>query len=364
MSSLIQDWSQKIEEIVKQSIQSVETAKNLQQLEKLRVDLLGRQGILTGYLKELGKIPVEFRSEGGKTVHAAKQRVEENLEKKRLTLEAEESALKLQEEKLDVTLPGWTRKRGHLHPITQVTREIVEAFVQIGFSVHEGTEIETDYYNFEALNIPKNHPARDMQDTLYVSQGTSPLGQRSSSLELGLGDELLLRTHTSPIQIHVMKQQKPPLRVIAPGRVYRSDEVDASHSPMFHQVEGFMVGYDIKFSHLKYVLAYFAKRVFGEKAKVRFRPSFFPFVEPGADVYISCTICDGAGCRTCSSKGWLEVLGAGMVHPKVFEAVGYNPEEVTGFAFGMGIERITMLKYGIHDIRLFYENDARFLKQF
>jgi phenylalanyl-tRNA synthetase alpha chain len=346
MSSLIQDWSKKIEEIVKQSIQSIETTKNLQQLEKRRVDLLGRQGILTGYLKELGKLPAEFRSEGGKTVHAAKQKVEENLEKKRLHLEEEEKNLRLQYEKLDVTLPGWTRKRGHLHPITQVTREIVEAFVQIGFSVHEGTEIETDYYNFEALNIPKDHPARDMQDTLYVS------------------DELLLRTHTSPIQIHVMKQQQPPLRVIAPGRVYRSDEVDASHSPMFHQVEGFMVGKDIKFSHLKYVLAYFAKRVFGEKAKVRFRPSFFPFVEPGADVYVSCTICDGAGCRTCSSKGRLEVLGAGMVHPKVFEAVGYDSEEVTGFAFGMGIERIAMLKYGIHDIRLFYENDARFLKQF
>jgi phenylalanyl-tRNA synthetase alpha chain len=350
----IQDWSKEIDVIVQQAGQAIETTKDLSLLEKHRVTLLGRNGRLTEKLKELGKFPPEFRPAGGKSVNLAKQKIEELLEKARSRLEAEDRVLNLEKEKLDVTLPGWTRKRGHLHPITQVTREIVEAFVQIGFSVHEGTEIETDYYNFEALNIPKDHPARDMQDTLYVSQGTSPQG----------GDELLLRTHTSPIQIHVMKQQQPPLRVIAPGRVYRSDEVDASHSPMFHQVEGFMVGKDIKFSHLKYVLAYFAKRVFGEKAKVRFRPSFFPFVEPGADVYVSCTICDGAGCRTCSSKGWLEVLGAGMVHPKVFEAVGYDSEEVTGFAFGMGIERIAMLKYGIHDIRLFYENDARFLKQF
>lgn len=342
----IQEWSKNVEEIARQASNAIETSATLSQLEEHRINLLGRNGLLTEKLKELGKFPPEFRPTGGKTVNLAKQRIEELLEKTRSRLEGEARDLNLQKEKLDVTLPGWIRKRGHLHPITQVSREIVEAFVQIGFSVHEGPEIETDYYNFEALNIPKHHPARDMQDTLYVS------------------DELLLRTHTSPIQIHVMKQQLPPLRVIAPGRVYRSDEVDASHSPMFHQVEGFMVGEDIKFSHLKYVLAYFAKRVFGEKAKVRFRPSFFPFVEPGADVYVSCTICDGAGCRTCSSKGWLEVLGAGMVHPKVFEAVGYDPEKVTGFAFGMGVERIAMLKYGIHDIRLFYENDARFLKQF
>jgi phenylalanyl-tRNA synthetase alpha chain len=243
-------------------------------------------------------------------------------------------------------LPGWVYAYGHQHPITQVTKEIVEAFVQIGFTVHEGTEIETDYYNFEALNIPKDHPARDMQDTLYVS------------------NELLLRTHTSPIQIHVMQNEKPPLRVIAPGRVYRADEVDVSHSPMFHQIEGFLVDDQVSFAQLKYVLVYFAKRLFGEKAKLRFRPSFFPFTEPSAEVDVSCSVCDAAGCRLCSGRGWLEVLGAGMIHPKVFESVGYDPETTTGFAFGMGVERIAMLKYGIHDIRLFYENDTRFLRQF
>ena len=307
---------------------------------------MGRKGVLTELLKELGQLSPAQRPEAGRVVNLAKNRVEELLTQELTRLENSEIHARLSSEKMDVTLPGWKKKRGHLHPLTSVTREVVSAFVEIGFSVHEGPEIETDFFNFEALNIPQDHPARDMQDTLYIT------------------NELLLRTHTSPIQIHVMKESQPPLRVIAPGRVYRSDEVDVSHSPMFHQIEGFMVDQDVTFSHLKYVLSYFAKKVFGEKTKLRFRPSFFPFTEPSAEVDIACSMCEGKGCRLCSNRGWLEILGAGMVHPRVFEAVGYDSEKYTGFAFGMGVERIAMLKYGVHDIRLFYESDVRFLEQF
>ncbi|MBI3276141.1 MAG: phenylalanine--tRNA ligase subunit alpha [Chlamydiae bacterium] len=339
-------YAQKIQKIVEEAQREIKGSDRLETLENQRIYFLGKKGVLTELLKELGKLPSEEKPLVGKILHAGKEKVESLLQTARSSLESSQREAQLENEKLDVTLPGLKPPRGHLHPLTQVMTQIIDAFVQIGFSVEEGPEIETDQYNFEALNMPKDHPARDMQDTLYVSQ------------------DLLLRTHTSPIQIHVMEKRKPPLRIIAPGRVYRRDEVDASHSPMFHQVEGFMVDENVNFSHLKYVLMYFAKRIFGDEAELRFRPSFFPFTEPSAEVDVACSVCSGSGCRVCSQRGWLEILGAGMVHPKVFEAVGYDPEKVTGFAFGMGVERIAMLKYGINDIRLFFENDQRLLEQF
>lgn len=346
MSHPIETWAKKVDDLVVKAEHSIGSAQSLEALENERVHFLGKKGTMTQFLKELGTLSPDERPEVGKLIHSGKTKVESLLASAQERLQSHQKSFQLKTETLDVTLPGVSRDLGHSHPITQVTEEIIQAFVQIGFSVEEGPEIETDEYNFEALNIPKDHPARDMQDTLYLSK------------------ELLLRTHTSPIQIHVMKERKPPLRIIAPGRVYRRDEVDVTHSPMFHQIEGFLVDQDVSFSHLKFVLTYFAKRIFGEKSKLRFRPSFFPFTEPSAEVDVSCSVCEGSGCRVCSNRGWLEVLGAGMVHPKVFEAVGYDPQTVTGFAFGMGVERIAMLKYGVNDIRLFFENDQRFLKQF
>ncbi|MBI1884122.1 MAG: phenylalanine--tRNA ligase subunit alpha [Chlamydiae bacterium] len=346
METSIQSLSSKVHDILQEAEKAIHASQSLDALDRERVHWLGRKGVLTEFLKGLGKLPPDQKPQVGKIVHTAKEKVETWLEACKLRLESEKRKIQLQQEKLDITLPGKSRKYGHLHPLTRVASEIVNVFVQMGFSVEEGPEIETDYYNFEALNIPKDHPARDMQDTLYLSK------------------DLLLRTHTSPIQIHVMKERKPPLRVIAPGRVYRADDVDVSHSPMFHQVEGFYVDRDVSFAHLKYTLVHFAKRIFGEKTRLRFRPSFFPFTEPSAEVDIACSVCEGSGCRLCSGRGWLEILGAGMIHPNVFEAVGYDPSAFTGFAFGMGVERIAMLKYGIHDIRLFFENDMRFLEQF
>jgi phenylalanyl-tRNA synthetase alpha chain len=252
---------------------------------------------------------------------------------------------RLSSETIDVTLPGKYTPVGREHPINKVLREIEDIFVSMGFGIEEGPQVELDYYNFEALNVPKDHPARDMQDTFYIT------------------DDVLLRTHTSPVQIRTMEKQKPPLRFIAPGKVYRCD-ADISHTPMFHQVEGLMVDTDVSFSDLKGVLETFIHRMFSPETPVRFRPSFFPFTEPSAEVDIGCIFCEGKGCQVCKGTGWLEILGAGMVNPRVFEMVGYNPEVYTGFAFGMGVERITMLKYGIDDIRLFFENDLRFLRQF
>lgn len=346
MDDIIREWSRRISAILNEAEAAVASAQDLDRLEACRVYYLGRKGVLAAFLKDLGNVPAQRRPEAGKMVNDAKNAIEQRLVSVKALLEGIQSAANLERETLDVTLPGWSRKYGHSHPVTQTAQAIVDIFVQMGFVVHEGPEIETDYYNFEALNIPKDHPARDMHDTLYVSE------------------ELLLRTHTSPIQIHVMQSQKPPMRIIAPGRVYRCDEVDASHAPMFHQIEGFLVDQDVTFSNLKHVFGHFAKVIFGEKAKLRFRPSFFPFTEPSAEVDVACSVCEGSGCRVCSSRGWLEILGAGMIHPKVFEAVGYDPETTTGFAFGMGVERIAMLRYGISDIRLFFENDGRFLNQF
>ena len=314
---------------------------NPKQLEQIRIDFLGKKGLLQGLMKDLRNASPEEKPKLGKDINLLKQHVEQELNNKKL---GSKSAGK-PEDTFDTTLPGRKELTGTLHPITQIMEEINSIFFGLGFQVEEGPEIETDYYNFEALNIPKDHPARDMQDTFYIE------------------DETVLRTHTSPVQIHTMENREPPLRIIAPGKVYRCDS-DVSHTPMFHQIEGLMVDKGVSFSHLKGIMNIFLQEVFGKDTKIRFRPSFFPFTCPSAEVDIQCVICNGKGCRVCSQTGWLEILGAGMVDPAVFKSVGYDSEKWTGFAFGLGIERIAMLKFGINDIRLFFENDLRFLKQF
>ncbi|OGE19752.1 MAG: phenylalanine--tRNA ligase subunit alpha [Candidatus Dadabacteria bacterium RIFCSPHIGHO2_12_FULL_53_21] len=314
-------------------------------LQNLKAKFVGRKGVITEILKGMKDIPDSDRPRMGKLINETKTFVEDLIERRLDELREEKKRRSLYEEKIDVTLPGRGMPVGARHPITQVMEEVTTIFERMGFEVAEGPEVETDYYNFEALNIPKNHPARDMQDTFYVS------------------DEIVLRTHTSPVQIRVMEKRKPPVKVIAPGKVYRCDS-DISHTPMFHQIEGLLVDEGVTFGDLKGVLTEFVRLVFGEGVGVRFRPSFFPFTEPSAEVDIACLICGGKGCRVCKNTGWLEILGCGMVDPEVFKSVGYDPDRYSGFAFGMGIERIAMLKFGINDIRLFFENDIRFLRQF
>ncbi|MBI5188580.1 MAG: phenylalanine--tRNA ligase subunit alpha [Nitrospirae bacterium] len=318
---------------------------NLSELQQLRVKYLGKKGLVTSKLKTLSTVSPELRPAYGRAVNEVKDYIEEEVKKRGSLLKKEEHKKRILSEAIDMTLPGKFTPFGREHPINKVLYEIIDIFISMGFEVEEGPEVEFDYYNFEALNMPKDHPARDMQDTFYISE------------------DIILRTHTSPVQIRVMEKRRPPLKIIAPGKVYRCD-VDISHTPMFHQVEGFMVDTDIAFSDLKWVLESFIHSIFSVETPVRFRPSFFPFTEPSAEVDIGCTFCAGKGCRVCKNTGWLEILGAGMIDPRVFEMVGYNPELYTGFAFGMGVERVTMLKYSIDDIRLFFENDMRFLKQF
>ncbi len=313
------------------------------ELRQLRTDFLGKKGLVTQVMKDMRELSSEQKREVGRHVNELKNWIENEIKEKTEKLKG--SSTEGTDRTLDITLPGRKEARGSLHPITHVMDELIAIFMSLGFQVAEGPEVESDYYNFEALNIPKDHPARDMQDTFYI------------------GGEKVLRTHTSPVQIHVMEKQQPPLRIIAPGKVYRCDS-DISHTPMFHQIEGLMVDENVTFSDLKGVMNIFVHQIFGEKTKVRFRPSFFPFTCPSAEVDIQCVMCSGKGCRVCSQTGWLEILGAGMVDPAVFGTVDYDPEKWTGFAFGMGIERIAMLKYGINDIRLFFENDLRFLQQF
>ena len=320
----------------------VAQAADAEAVNRLRIEFLGKKGHLAQAMQSLRTVPAAEKPAAGKLVNELKQHVERLLGEKSQTFEVKSGKPR---ESFDTSLPGRRETLGSLHPITQTLEEIEAIFHGLGFCVEEGPEIESDYYNFEALNIPKDHPARDMQDTFYI------------------GEETVLRTHTSPVQIHVMERQEPPLRIIAPGRVYRCDS-DVSHTPMFHQIEGLMVDEGVSFSHLKSVMNIFVHQVFGKNTSVRFRPSFFPFTCPSAEVDIQCVMCSGKGCRVCSQTGWLEILGAGMVDPAVFEAVGYDSDKWTGFAFGMGIERIAMLKYGINDIRLFFENDLRFLRQF
>jgi len=323
----------------------LQAVTTLQELSQLKAKYLGKKGVVTLQLKALGALSAEERPLAGKRINELKEAVESLSDAKEAELTHQELAKRLASESIDITLPGKTTGIGRAHPISTVLNEIIDIFVRLGFSVEEGPEVELDHYNFEALNIPKDHPARDMQDTFYIS------------------DDVVLRTHTSPVQVRVMERQKPPLRFIAPGKVYRCD-ADVSHTPMFHQVEGLVVDTHITFSNLKGVLVSFVHQMFGPQVPVRFRPSFFPFTEPSAEIDIGCILCDAKGCRVCKGSGWLEVMGAGMVNPKVLEFGGIDPERYTGFAFGMGVERITMLKYRIDDIRLLFENDLRFLRQF
>ena len=326
-------------------LEELRSTASLSELQQLRVKYLGKKGLVTMKLKTLSTIPPDLRPAYGKAVNEVKEFIEEEIIRAESLLKKEEHKKRSLSEAIDITLPGKTTFFGREHPINRMLSEIAAVFVSMGFEIEEGPEVELDYYNFEALNMPKNHPARDMQDTFYISE------------------DVVIRTHTSPVQIRVMEKRNPPLKVIAPGKVYRCD-ADVSHTPMFHQVEGFMVDTDIAFSDLKGVLELFLHSIFGTDTPVRFRPSFFPFTEPSAEVDIGCIFCSGKGCRVCKNTGWIEILGAGMIHPRVFTSVGYDPEMYTGFAFGMGVERITMLKYSIDDIRLFYENDLRFLRQF
>lgn len=331
-----------IEEICAEAFKEIETAKSSESLNAISVKYLGRKGIITQFLRSISTLPSEERPRAGEKANEAKKILDNAI--KDAINNFESNALK-SADTIDVSLPGRSSFSGSLHPVTQIMRQICDIFTRMGFDIAEGPEIESDYYNFEALNIPKYHPARDMQDTFYVS------------------DNIVLRTHTSPIQVRVMEKRKPPVKIIAPGKVYRSDS-DITHTPMFHQVEGLMVGENISFGDLKGILANFIHLLFDDNISLRFRPSFFPFTEPSAEVDILCVMCRGKGCRVCSYTGWLEILGSGMVHPAVFENVGYDTSQITGFAFGMGVERITMLKYGIDDIRKFFENDLRFLRQF
>ena len=331
-----------IDQIYSKALQEIEAATSADAIQTLNTNYLGRKGVVTQFLRNISSLPAEERPAAGKMANQVKQKIDAAC---RQALEKLQSVSDGMEHAIDVSLPGRRPTSGSLHPITQITNEICDIFSRMGFEVVEGPEVESDYYNFEALNIPKNHPARDMQDTFYVS------------------DDIVLRTHTSPTQPRVMEMKQPPVRMIAPGKVYRCDS-DLTHTPMFHQVEGLLVDKNVSFGDLKGTLTSFVHQMFDPETKLRFRPSFFPFTEPSAEVDILCVICRGKGCRVCSKTGWLEVLGSGMVHPAVFENVNYDTEQYTGFAFGMGVERIAMLKYRIDDIRKYFDNDIRFLKQF
>jgi len=336
----------KIHEIEARVFQELEAVSDASALEELRVRVLGRKGELTGLLRSLGQAPAEERPKLGQLVNAAREKLEKAIEERAEALKGAAKAARLKAEAIDVTLPGVARSAGSLHPMHLVQDTLLSIFTGMGFSVVEGPEVEFDHYNFELLNLPKNHPARDAQDTFYID------------------DEIVLRTHTSPVQARVMTTTKPPIRVVCPGRVYRVDECDATHSPVFHQLEGLVVDEGISMGDLKGTLDLFARKLFGEDIKTRFRPSFFPFTEPSAEFDVSCAACKGEGCRICKGTGWIEVLGCGMVNPKVLAMCGIDATKYTGFAFGMGIERLTILKYNVPDMRYFYENDLRFLAQF
>jgi phenylalanyl-tRNA synthetase alpha chain len=336
----------------------IENINTPEALEELRVKYLGRKGVVAQLTSSIPGLLKEERASFGQQVNALKNRIISLIDAKQKSLSIKPA--KSAQSAVDISLPGIAQDLGRLHPITQVIDEILGIFMRMGFSVVEGPEIETEYNNFTGLNIPLEHPSRDVFDTFYITPQATGHRPQAKSLQ----QKFLLRSHTSPVQIRVMKSHKPPLAVVVPGRVYRPDATDASHSFMFHQIEGFMVDENIRFSDLKGTLEVFAKSVFGQGIKMRFRPHFFPFTEPSAEVDITCIICKGKGCSVCGRKGWLEILGSGMIHPNLFRNVGYDPRKYTGFAFGMGIERIAMLKYGIDDIRLFFENDLRFLKQF
>ena len=340
---------EEIAQLLEQARGSIEQVRGLEELERFRVKFLGRKSRLADIMKSLPHLPAEERAAVGQAANQYKTTLEMQLATKRAALAATAAT-----SALDVTLPGSAIVQGRLHPITRTVDAILSVFTRMGFEIVEGPEVELEYYNFDALNIPKEHPSRESFDTFFLDV-PSPEPTKG---------RLLLRSHTSPVQIRVMERRKPPLRIVVPGTVYRPDPLDPSHSFMFHQVEGLMVDTRISFADLKGVLDHFLKSLFGAQTRTRFRPHFFPFTEPSAEVDIACATCQGSGCSTCGRKGWLEIMGCGMVHPNVFKAVGYDPSKVQGFAFGMGVERIAMLKHGITDIRLFFENDLRFLGQF
>lgn len=331
-----------IEHIYQDAIKELDTVADAEGIKALSIRFLGRKGLITQFLRSISELPEAQRPQAGKKANQTKKALDKAFSTALKKIEAVSSD---SDDRIDVSLPGRSAPCGSLHPITQITQRVCDIFKYLGFNIAEGPETETDYYNFEALNVPKFHPARDMQDTFYIS------------------DNIVLRTQTSPMQIRVMEKQPPPVAIIAPGKVYRCDS-DLTHTPMFHQIEGLLVDKNVSFGDLKGTLTTFVHQMFDDKISLRFRPSFFPFTEPSAEVDILCVMCRGKGCRVCSHSGWLEILGAGMVHPNVFGSVGYDIEEYTGFAFGMGIERIAMLKYGIDDIRKFFDNDLRFLRQF
>ncbi|ADY54621.1 phenylalanyl-tRNA synthetase, alpha subunit [Syntrophobotulus glycolicus DSM 8271] len=338
---------EEIKKIKEESLTLIQSGLTRDELQELKVKVMGKKGSLTALLKQLGSLSSEERPLVGQIINEVRASLEQAWDEKMKELEEQALLKRLEEEFLDITLPGIMMPRGHQHPLTKVIEEIEDIFIGMGFQIAEGPEIETDYYNFEALNLPKDHPARDMQDTFFITE------------------EILLRTQTSPVQIRTMEKLCPglPVKIIAPGKVFRNDD-DATHSPMFHQVEGLLVDRGVRMSDLKGILLTFSRQMFGEDRQIRLRPSFFPFTEPSAEVDVSCMLCGGKGCKLCKGTGWIEILGAGMVHPKVLEAGGYDSVQVTGFAFGMGVERIAMLKYGIEDMRLLFDNDLRFLAQF
>lgn len=337
---------EQLQKILQEALDALKEIKSTPELEALRVRLLGKKGELTGLLRGMGKLSPEERPVMGQLVNSVRQQIEEAMDKQAASITAAEKETRLSAEAIDVTLPGRERRLGALHPISQAENALLDIFTGMGFEVVQGPEIELDHYNFELMNLPKNHPARDAQDTFYIS------------------DNVLLRTHTSPVQARIMTTRKPPIRIVCPGRVYRADEADASHSPVFHQMEGLVIDEHITMGDLKGTLDEFAKAMFGEGVTTRFRPSFFPFTEPSAEVDVSCAACGGKGCKICKGTGWLEILGAGMVNPRVLSMCGIDPDKYTGFAFGMGIERIAILKYQLPDMRCLYENDLRLLSQF
>lgn len=337
---------EQLEAIRQKALNELENAASIQDIEAVRIKFLGKKGELTGILKQMGKLSAEERPVVGQLANVIRSEIEAKIEEDSKSIAQKLQAEKLKAEKIDVTLPGKAKVLGSRHPLTVVLDDIKDVFIGMGFDIVDGPEVEKDYYNFEALNIPKDHPARDTQDTFYINEN------------------IVLRTQTSPVQVRVMEKQQPPIRIISPGRVFRSDAVDATHSPLFHQIEGLVVDKGVSFADLKGTLEIFIKQLYGEDSVVRFRPHHFPFTEPSAEVDVQCFNCHGAGCPLCKGEGWIEILGCGMVHPKVLETCNIDPEVYSGFAFGLGLERIAMRRYNINDLRLFFENDVRFLKQF
>jgi phenylalanyl-tRNA synthetase alpha chain len=337
---------EQLERLRASALAEITESSDLSALEAVRVKFLGKKGEITGILKQMGKLTPEERPVMGQLANAVRQAVEEAVENAADALKEKQKALRLESETLDVTMPGTPAEIGHRHPLSIVLDEVKDIFIGMGFQIADGPEVEWDYYNFEALNIPEGHPARDTQDTFYITE------------------KMLLRTQTSPVQIRYMEGHKPPIRMIAPGRVFRSDPVDATHSPLFHQIEGLVVDKNITMADLKGNLLTLAKKLYGENTEIRLRPHHFPFTEPSCEIDVSCFRCGGKGCPMCKNEGWIEILGAGMVHPKVLERGGIDPEEYSGFAFGLGVERLAMFRFSVDDMRLYYENDARFLSQF